>query len=97
MYNNTTCMSLKKNIHYFRCNVEKKSFKIEVILRFLQQLYSTYINKEGISTVTICIKQIYKFKKSTNNNLYYVRCDIQDAFGSIKQGIIYISCSSYLD
>lgn len=58
-------------------------------MRFLQQLYVTYLNKDGIPTITSCKEAVFKFKSSTKNQLYYVRCDIQDAFGSIIQGIIY--------
>ncbi|XP_011141375.2 telomerase reverse transcriptase-like [Harpegnathos saltator] len=68
-----------------RCYDEKKSYEISIILRFLQQLYCTYFNEEGLLTVQSCIQQVFKFKRSTKDHLYYVRCDIQDAFGSINQ------------
>ncbi|KAL6255805.1 hypothetical protein P5V15_013048 [Pogonomyrmex californicus] len=70
----------------------KKEFETEVILRFLQQLYVTYFNKNGIPTVKGCINDINAFKSSissTNNQLYFVSCDIQDAFGSILQEKLY--------
>ncbi|XP_032676027.1 telomerase reverse transcriptase-like isoform X2 [Odontomachus brunneus] len=84
-----------------KCNFEKTSFEIEIILRFLQQLYHTYINEKGIPTVKGCIQQIYNFKKTlSTHHLYYVRCDIQDAFGSIRQeklcNIIKDCCKKHL-
>lgn len=73
----------------FRYNIKEKFDDIDVVLRFLQQLYVTYFNENGIPTIASCKQAVFKFKASTKNQLYYVRCDIQDAFGSIIQGIIY--------
>lgn len=72
-----------------RYNIKKRFDDVDVVLRFLQQLYVTYFNKNGIPTITSCKEAVFKFKTSTKNRLYYVRCDIQDAFGSIIQGKIY--------
>lgn len=74
---------------YCRYDVKEKFDDVDVVLRFLQQLYVTYFNKNGLPTIANCKQAIFKFKASTKNPLYYVRCDIQDAFGSIIQGIIY--------
>ncbi|XP_011687788.1 PREDICTED: uncharacterized protein LOC105449984 isoform X2 [Wasmannia auropunctata] len=58
----------------------------DVVLRFLQQLYITHFNEKGIPTVADCKKTIsnYIWERS-GNPLYFVRCDIQDAFDSIIQ------------
>ncbi|XP_072764366.1 telomerase reverse transcriptase-like [Anoplolepis gracilipes] len=69
-------------------NIKKKFDDVDVVLRFLQQLYVTHFNENGIPTIESCIEAIYKFKASTNNR-YYVLCDIQDAFGSIIQEKLY--------
>ncbi|RLU21571.1 hypothetical protein DMN91_005944 [Ooceraea biroi] len=61
---------------------------IDVTLRFLQQLYATKLSKK-VRNVTRCHEDINKFKESTKNRLYYVCCDIQDAFGSIIQEKLY--------
>ncbi|XP_014485714.1 PREDICTED: telomerase reverse transcriptase-like [Dinoponera quadriceps] len=68
------------------CKDEKNSLIIGIIMTFLQQLYCKYfIYEEEIPTVQRCIQQILNFKKLNKTNLYYVHCDIQDAFGSIIQ------------
>ncbi|CAL1681886.1 unnamed protein product [Lasius platythorax] len=70
-------------------NIKEKFDDIDVVLRFLQQLYVTYFNENGIPTIASCKQAVFKFKASTKNQLYYVRCDIQDAFGSIIQEKLY--------
>ncbi|XP_025271024.1 telomerase reverse transcriptase-like isoform X2 [Camponotus floridanus] len=71
-------------------NIKERYDEVDVSLRFLQQLYVTYCNKNGkFPTVKSCIEEVNKFKRSTKNQLYYVRCDIQDAFGSIIQEKLY--------
>ncbi|XP_029169777.1 telomerase reverse transcriptase-like [Nylanderia fulva] len=71
-------------------SVKEKFDDIDVVLRFLQQLYVTYFNLNGLPTIANCKQAIYTFKKaSTKNPLYYVCCDIQDAFGSIIQKKLY--------
>lgn len=80
-----------------RYNNKERYDEVDVGLRFLQQLYVTYFNKNGLPTIISCKEEVFKFKASTKNRLYYVRCDIQDAFGSIIQGIIYyLSQTEYL-
>lgn len=78
---------------YVTCNFSydaKEEFDdVDVVLRFLQQLHVTF-NDNGTSTMASCKTAIEKFGRSTRNKLFFVRCDIQDAFGSIKQGIIYL-------
>jgi len=84
-------------IYNFRYDIKEKYDEIDIVLKFLQQLYVTYFNENGIPTVTNCKHAILNFIKSksiSRNQLYFVRCDIQDAFGSIIQGIIY--CLSHL-
>lgn len=77
-------------MYNFRYDVKEKYDDIDVILRFLQQLYVTYFNKNGLSTVASCKKQILDFVNSrSERRLYFICCDIQDAFGSIIQRIIY--------
>lgn len=73
----------------FRYNTKKEFDDVDLVLRFLQQLYVTYFNESETPTIASCKQAVFKFKASTKNRLYYVRCDIQDAFGSIIQGIIY--------
>lgn len=71
---------------YFRYNVKEKYDDIDVVLRFLQQLYVTHFNKNGIPTIASCRNEILDFIRSrSQNRLYFVSCDIQDAFGSIIQ------------
>lgn len=72
----------------FRYKSKEKYDDVDVVLRVLQQLYVTFLNKDGLPTVSTCEYQARKFKQSNKNQLYFVRCDIQDAFGSILQGII---------
>lgn len=78
---------------YVVCNFSRYSVEdkkgIDIVLRFLQQLYVTYFNRDGMPTVENCLQEIFKYKNSTSEPLYYVRCDIQDAFGSVNQGRIY--------
>ncbi|XP_011172878.1 telomerase reverse transcriptase isoform X2 [Solenopsis invicta] len=57
-----------------------------VVLRFLQQLYVTYFDENGPPTIKGCKNMIKHFtSRFKNQQLYYVRCDIQDAFGAIIQ------------
>lgn len=70
-------------------NIKERYDEVDVSLRFLQQLYVTYFNKNGLPTITSCIEEVHKFQASTKNRLYYIRCDIQDAFGSIIQEKLY--------
>ncbi|XP_029677419.1 uncharacterized protein LOC115244142 isoform X3 [Formica exsecta] len=67
-------------------NTKKEFDDVDLVLRFLQQLYVTYFNESETPTIASCKQAVFKFKASTKNRLYYVRCDIQDAFGSIIQG-----------
>ncbi|XP_018308700.1 telomerase reverse transcriptase [Mycetomoellerius zeteki] len=71
-------------------DTEMKYDKIDIVLRFLQQLYITYFNENGIPTVEGCKRTIYSFLTSrSKNHLYFVQCDIKDAFGSILQKKLY--------
>ncbi|XP_050456410.1 telomerase reverse transcriptase-like isoform X2 [Cataglyphis hispanica] len=70
-------------------NIKKEFDDVDVVLRFLQQLYVTYFNENGTPTTASCKQTIFKFQASTKNPLYCVRCDIQDAFGSIIQEKLY--------
>ncbi|XP_036143921.1 telomerase reverse transcriptase isoform X2 [Monomorium pharaonis] len=93
-------------LYITRNNIKEKYDDTEAVLRFLQQLYVTYFDENGMSTVPNCVKAIKnfiskKFKeqsegvKETNRNtqkLYYVRCDIQDAFEKLYD-IIEMSCN----
>ncbi|XP_011864763.1 PREDICTED: telomerase reverse transcriptase-like [Vollenhovia emeryi] len=73
-----------------RYNVKEKYDDTDVVLRFLQQLYITYFNNNGIPTIASCRKAIWNFKNSRpKKQLYFVLCDIQDAFGSIIQQKLY--------
>ncbi|XP_012216884.1 telomerase reverse transcriptase-like isoform X2 [Linepithema humile] len=73
-----------------RYNVKKKFDDVDVVLRFLQQLYVTYFNENGIPTMSSCNAAITKFGiLNRNKKLCFVRCDVQDAFGSIKQDKLY--------
>ncbi|KAL0100133.1 hypothetical protein PUN28_019522 [Cardiocondyla obscurior] len=65
-------------------------FHMQVVLRFLQQLYITYLDEDGIPNIFHCRQQIANFQKSkSGNKLYCFTCDIQDAFGSIIQKKLY--------
>ncbi|XP_018050993.1 PREDICTED: telomerase reverse transcriptase-like isoform X1 [Atta colombica] len=58
--------------------------------KFLQQLYITYFNENGIPTVASCKHAICSFlTPRSENHLYFVQCDIRDAFGSILQEKLY--------
>lgn len=72
---------------FYRYDTEMKKH-MDIVMRFLQQLYVTVLKANGMPTVGSCLQEIFKYKQSTNGQLYYVRCDIKDAFGSINQGII---------
>lgn len=70
-------------------NIKERFDDNDVVMRFLQQLYVTYLSKEGMPAVSTCLDNISSFQKSARDRLYYVRCDIQDAFGSIIQEKLY--------
>ncbi|XP_071560903.1 telomerase reverse transcriptase-like [Temnothorax nylanderi] len=71
-------------------DVKEKYDDIDVVLRFLQQLYVTYSNENGIPSVASCKKEISNFVyPRSKKRLYFVLCDIQDAFGSIIQQKLY--------
>ncbi|XP_024868448.1 telomerase reverse transcriptase-like [Temnothorax curvispinosus] len=71
-------------------DVKEKYDDIDVVLRFLQQLYVTFSNENGIPSVASCRKEISNFLyPRSKKRLYFVLCDIQDAFGSIIQQKLY--------
>ncbi|XP_018360294.1 PREDICTED: telomerase reverse transcriptase-like isoform X1 [Trachymyrmex cornetzi] len=71
-------------------DTKAKYDEIDVVLRFLQQLYITYFNENGIPTVAGCKHAIRSFlTPRSENHLYFVQCDIRDAFGSILQEKLY--------
>lgn len=83
---------IKIYIYNSRYDFKEKYDDMDVVLRFLQQLYVTYFNENGISSVAKCKKEILDFVNTrSDRQLYFVCCDIQDAFGSIIQRIIYCS------
>ncbi|XP_018339322.1 PREDICTED: telomerase reverse transcriptase-like isoform X2 [Trachymyrmex septentrionalis] len=60
------------------------------LTKFLQQLYITYFNENGIPTIAGCKHAIRSFlTPRSENHLYFVQCDIKDAFGSILQEKLY--------
>ncbi|XP_077265301.1 telomerase reverse transcriptase isoform X3 [Temnothorax americanus] len=81
-----------KLLHWFftQYDAKEKYDDIDVVLRFLQQLYVTYSNESGIPSVASCRKEISNFLyPRSKKRLYFVLCDIQDAFGSIIQQKLY--------
>ncbi|XP_020293911.1 telomerase reverse transcriptase-like isoform X2 [Pseudomyrmex gracilis] len=75
---------------------KEKYDNVDVVLRVLQQLYVTFLSKDGLPTVSSCEYQARKYKQSNKNQLYFVRCDIQDAFGSILQEKLFGIIKEYL-
>lgn len=58
---------------------------MNVIFKFLKQLY---ITKYGVTNFEQKWKSIVQYKRNEATNLYFVCCDVANAFGSIIQGAI---------